>query len=104
MIAVAFALAAALVQTTPAQNGGVGGGQGGVTPSSTAQAATAPAGPAPASTPAAERPRLICTNEQVTGSRFPIRRCRTARQTTVEREESQDMLNRMNGSRNDPQF
>lgn len=36
--------------------------------------------------------RVVCTNTQVTGSRFPIRRCRTVGQMSSERNEARDQL------------
>lgn len=62
---------------------------------------TAPAPETPAAPPAAP-PRMICRSEQVTGTRFPIRRCRQAGDTEAERAESQEMLRRMQGARTPP--
>lgn len=57
-----------------------------------------------ATTPATPEaaPRQICRNEQVTGSRFPIRRCRNVVQTDAEAAESREMLRRMQGARTPP--
>lgn len=102
MLAVALAFAAALVQTTPAQTGGVAV----PTPVVPVQAATeTPSGAEATPTPPTaepEKPRMICRNEQVTGTRFPIRRCHSAHQTEAERAESQEMLRRMQGARTPP--
>lgn len=37
--------------------------------------------------------RVVCTSTQITGSRFPVRRCRTVGQLGSERHEAQDQLN-----------
>lgn len=62
-----------------------------------------PGGSNPASTlgaaPARPGDRLICSNTQVTGTRFPIRRCRTAEQISLERIEAQEELRRQQGAR-----
>lgn len=72
-------------------------------PPTTAEAAAAQATPGAAPEPAAPaRERLICTSEQVTGTRFPIRRCRTAAQIAADRVESQEMLRRQQGARVPP--
>jgi len=102
MIAVVLAFAAALAQTSSAHV--QTGGQAEV--AATANAAPeAPASGAPDAAPTPTGPareRLICTNQQVTGSRFPIRRCRTAAQITADRVESQEMLRRQQGARVPP--
>lgn len=59
----------------------------------------------PGAAPAAPRQRMVCTTTEVTGTRFPVRRCRTAAQAAAERTESQDQLrqaqfNRMPSSGN----
>lgn len=43
--------------------------------------------------------RVVCTSTQVTGSRFPIRRCRTIGQLGSERQEAQDQLNQAQANR-----
>ncbi|QTC90575.1 hypothetical protein [Brevundimonas goettingensis] len=100
MMFAVLAFAAAL-QTSPAQTGGQ------VEAATTVQTpgVEAPAGTASAAAPTPAEPareRLICTNEQVTGTRFPIRRCRTAAQIAADRVESQEMLRRQQGSRTPP--
>lgn len=100
MIFAVLAFAAALVQTSSAQAQTSG-------PAVAAPAVAVPAGvtsgPATAPTPGAPtQERLICTNQQVTGTRFPIRRCRTAAQINADRVESQEMLRRQQGSRTPP--
>jgi len=66
-------------------------------------AAQTPGGSNPPSTPgtgpAVTGERMICTSVPVTGSRFPIRRCRTAEQANLERIESQEALRRSQGAR-----
>lgn len=63
---------------------------------SAAAVTTATPGSAPNTTlgeaPAAPTERVVCTNTQVTGSRFPIRRCRTVGQANGERQEAVDQL------------
>lgn len=90
MMFAVLAFAAALTQTSPGQA---------PTVETSATAAPGAAAPAPAA-PAQER--LICTNQQVTGTRFPIRRCRTLAQINADRVESQEMLRRQQGARTPP--
>ncbi|GEM_PF-1368655 len=102
MLAVALALAA-LVQTVPAQTGGMTNPMP-VMPAPAANETPAAAeAVAPTTTAEPQQPRMICRNEQVTGTRFPIRRCRSAVQTEAERAEGRDMLRRMQGARTPPQ-
>ncbi|WP_374388879.1 hypothetical protein [Brevundimonas sp.] len=64
------------------------------TPSTTAVRLSATA---PAPTAAEERQagrRLVCRNENVTGSRFPVRRCRPAELTPQEQALAADQLRR----------
>jgi hypothetical protein len=74
-----------------------------------------PAAAAPAASPAAQvypttqspaalgaSTRLICTSQPVTGSRFPIRTCRTAEQIARDRIDDQELLRRQQGSRTPP--
>jgi hypothetical protein len=92
MMFAVLAFAAALAQTAPAQ-----------TPTAPAVETPAATSGAAAPTPAAPtQERLICTNQQVTGTRFPIRRCRTVAQINADRLESQEMLRRQQGSRVPP--
>ena len=42
-------------------------------------------------------PQQVCRMEAVTGSRFPVRVCRTPRTVAANRAESQDMLRQMQG-------
>lgn len=58
---------------------------------------TPPATPGAAAAEPAER--QVCTTTQVTGTRFPIRRCRTATQAAAERNESRDQLRQAQGAR-----
>lgn len=51
---------------------------------------------------AAEPPRMVCRMVQVTGTRFPVRQCRSSQQSEEERAESREMLRRMQGSRTEP--
>ena len=66
-------------------------------------AAETPGGSTPPTTPgattAAANERQVCTSTPVTGSRFPIRRCRTVAQAEAERNESRDQLRQAQGSR-----
>ncbi len=59
---------------------------------------------APASSPdtadsTAARDRQVCISIPVTGSRFPIRRCRSQAQADAERLEAQDALRRSQSNR-----
>lgn len=106
MIAVVLAFAAALAQTASAhvQTGGQAevaatANAGPEAPASAASDAAPTAAPTPTGP---VRERLICTNQQVTGSRFPIRRCRTVAQIAADRVESQEMLRRQQGARVPP--
>lgn len=66
-------------------------------------AQTSPArGAVPAAGTAPAPERMICTSIPVTGSRFPIRRCRTPAQAEADRAESAEMLRRMQGARTPP--
>lgn len=91
MMFAVLAFAAALAQTSPAQ-----------APTVETSAAAAPSGAAAPAPAAPAQERLICTNQQVTGTRFPIRRCRTLAQINADRVESQEMLRRQQGSRTPP--
>jgi hypothetical protein len=93
MMFAVLAFAAAL-QTSSAQ--AQTGGQVEAAPTVETSTAAAPTPAAPA------QERLICTNQQVTGTRFPIRRCRTLAQINADRVESQEMLRRQQGSRTPP--
>lgn len=42
-------------------------------------------------------PQQVCRMEAVTGSRFPVRVCRTPRNVAANRAESQEMLRQMQG-------
>lgn len=53
----------------------------------------------PGATPAAPSERMVCTSTAVTGSRFPVRRCRTEAQALAERNESRDQLRQAQGAR-----
>lgn len=69
--------------------------------------APAPAGTPNTAAPEAEAgpeaaPRQVCRSIQVTGTRFPVRQCRNARETEAERAEAREMLRRMQGSRTMP--
>jgi hypothetical protein len=80
------------VQTT-------GGAQ---TAPSTTSAPVAQAAPAPATTTetaTTDRDRVVCISIPVTGSRFPIRRCRTQAQADAERIDAQDDLRRSQSNR-----
>ncbi|MGQ2989627.1 MAG: hypothetical protein ACT6RD_11920 [Brevundimonas sp.] len=43
------------------------------------------------------QPERVCRMEPVTGSRFPVRVCRSPRSTAANQAESRDMLRRMQG-------
>lgn len=43
------------------------------------------------------QPERVCRMEPVTGSRFPVRVCRSPRSTAANQNESRDMLRRMQG-------
>jgi len=91
MMFAVLAFAAALAQTSPAQ-----------APTVETSATAAPSGAAAPAPAAPAQERLICTNQQVTGTRFPIRRCRTLAQINADRVESQEMLRRQQGARLPP--
>lgn len=78
------------------------GGTETITTRSTA-AAQSPGGSTPPTTPgggpAMPGDRMICTSVQVTGTRFPVRRCRTAAQLEAERTESREQLRQVQASR-----
>lgn len=93
MIFAVLAFAAALTQTSSAQ--AQAGGQ--VDANANAAVGTSAASGAVAAAPPQER--LICTTQQITGTRFPVRRCRTAAQVEADRAESQEMLRRQQGAR-----
>jgi hypothetical protein len=65
-----------------------------------------PAGSTPPTTPgataAAANERQVCTSTPVTGSRFPIRRCRSVAQAEAEQNESRDQLRQAQGTRLPP--
>lgn len=101
MMFAVLAFAAALAQTSPAQSHT--GGQADAAPAVEAPAgatsATASGAATAATSGAPTQERLICTTQQVTGTRFPVRRCRTAAQIASDRVESQEMLRRQQGAR-----
>lgn len=95
LISLAAALAAGPQSTT---EGTASAPRPGTAPASSVSAvSTATPGTAPVSTlgsaPSAAGERVVCTNTQVTGTRFPIRRCRTLSQLNSERNEARDQLN-----------
>ena len=55
---------------------------------------TAPAAPGSDAAPAAQLAEVqqICRDQAITGTRFPVRVCRSTRQTEADRAESRDML------------
>jgi invasion protein IalB len=64
-------------------------------PAADPAAAVEPAAPAPAP---AQKPKVVCKSEKVTGSSIKKRTCRTQEQAAQQQRDSQEYLNKVQGS------